>query len=122
MGNLSGYRSSPGFTLLEVLAALALLGIGLSILYAGYLQASYLEARAAEAGTAIGLARSKLAQAEAGGEAGVQGDCDGAPGFKWTLTRDSMGDTGLARLTATVIWGQQGERTVKVWALTNDEL
>ena len=120
MAALSGNRGGRGFTLLETVAALVLLGIGLSVLYAGYLQAAHLEARAADAGTAVTLARAKLAQAEAGEESGSQGSCEGAPGFRWTLTREPLGDTGLARLTVAIAWEQEGPHSVKVWTLVSN--
>ena len=119
---LRGNRRVAGFTLLEVVAALTLLGIGLSLLYAGYLQASHLEARAAESGTALTLAKSILAQAEAGQETAAEGSFEGAPGYHWALARESLGDLGLVRLTATVTWGQEYKRSTKAWTLTGDAL
>lgn len=119
---MRGNKRTAGFTLLEVVAALTLLGIGLSILYAGYLQASHLEARAAESGTALTLAKSILAQAEAGEETAAEGVFEGAPGYRWALTRESLGDLGLVRLTATVTWGREGKRNAIAWTLTGDEL
>lgn len=107
-----------GFTLLEVVAALALLGVGLSILYAGYIQAAQIEARAAEAGTALTLARSKLAQVEAGEERDVQGTFPHTAGYRWSLTREAE-ENGLTRLTVEVSWGGNGVRTLKVWTLSN---
>ena len=119
---MRGNRPAAGFTLLEVIAALALLGIGLSLLYAGYLQAAHLEARAAESGTALTLAKSILAQAEAGEETAAEGAFEEAPGYSWALTRESLGDLGLVRLTAIVTWGQEPKRSAKAWTLTGDEL
>ncbi|MGE5530141.1 MAG: type IV pilus modification PilV family protein [Patescibacteria group bacterium] len=113
-------RGTRGFTLLEVVAAMMLLGVGLAILYTGYMQAANLEAKAAETGTAYILARAKLAQAEAGEETGAAGRCEGAPGFAWKLERAPLPGTGLARLSATVSWQDARERSVTVWTLVND--
>lgn len=118
MAPLPGNRARAGFTLLETVAALALLGVGLSILYAGYLQAARLEARAAEAGTALVLARTKLAQIEAGEERDVQGTFPNTAGYRWSLTREAAGN-GLTRLTVEVSWGGAAVRTVEVWTLSN---
>ncbi len=119
MAALPGSNGQRGFTLLEVVAALTLLGVGLAVLYAGYAQASYMENRAAEQGLALVLARAKLAQAEVGDESGREGLCEGAEGFRWSISRDPLGETGLDRLTVRVSFGEGFRRAVIVWALVS---
>ncbi len=119
MAALPGNNGQRGFTLLEVVAALTLLGVGLAVLYAGYLQAAYMENRVAERGLAMVLARTKLAQAEAGEESGREGQCEGASGYRWIISRDPLGETGLDRLTVKVTFGDGSRRAVSVWALVS---
>lgn len=119
---MPGSNSQRGFTLLEVVAALTLLGVGLAVLYAGYAQASYMENRAVEQGLALVLARAKLAQAEAGEESGREGSCEGAAGYRWFISRDPFGETGLDRLAVKVSFGEGFRRAVSVWAVVNHGL
>jgi prepilin-type N-terminal cleavage/methylation domain-containing protein len=120
MGVLPGSSRARGFTLLEVLAAVAILGFGLATLYAGYYNSARIEAKEAEGSLALILARGKLAEAEAGALSGTAGDFESATGYAWQLTKEPLPDGGLARLTITVTWGEGNRRAVEVWTLVAD--
>lgn len=110
---MSGNECARGFTLLEVVAALVLLGAGSAILYAGYAQANRLEERAAERELASILARMKLAQLEAGEETGCGGEYPELPGYRWTAEYAAPEEAGVSRLTVAVEGGRG--RAVAVW-------
>lgn len=106
---------SHGYTLIEVIAALAILGFGLSILYAGYLEAIRQEGKYAGTDAALRLARSVLAQAEAGAADGPGSDGD----YSWTITREPLGEPGLDRLIVTITWSQGGPRSLQAWTVVS---
>lgn len=112
---MPGIERSRGYTLIEVLAALAILGFGLSILYAGYLEAIRQEDKYAGTDTALRLARTVLAQAEAGAGDGPGSDGD----YSWSIAREPLGEPGLDRLTVTVAWGEGGLRSLRVWTVVS---
>ncbi len=112
---MPGSRRQSGFTLLEAVAALTLLGLGLGILYAGYLQAARIEAKAARTEAAFDLARSVLDQAEAGAISGGWGEEPQAPGLAWEIIRAPLEVPGLDRLTAVVTWREERPRSLGVW-------
>ncbi|MGQ9779270.1 MAG: prepilin-type N-terminal cleavage/methylation domain-containing protein [Bacillota bacterium] len=111
---MSGNRGARGFTLLEVLAALVLLGMGCAVLYAGYAQANRLEEKTAREVLGLILARMKLAALEAGEETGRSGDYPGMPGYRWQAEDLGGEEPGLLHLAVTV-QDPQGWKTT-VWA------
>jgi len=116
MAPLAG-SNGKGFTLLEAVAALAILGVGLSILYAGYIQANQLQAKGADTANAFLLARSVLARAEAGERIGGGGDFSGWNGYEWSLDREPADAEGLVKLIVTVYWDKK-QHSAKVWGLS----
>ena len=104
---------SRGFTLLEVVAALVLLGVGCAVLYAGYAQANRLEEKTAQKTMGLILARMKLSRLEAGEETDRGGDYPGMPGYRWQAEYVGGEEPGLLRLTVTVE-DPRGEKTT-VW-------
>ena len=88
--------------MLEILAALVLLGVGCVVLYTGYVQASRWEEKAAEETVGLILARMKLAALEAGEETGRQGGFPGLPGYRWQAEEREGEGPGMMRLVVTV--------------------
>lgn len=111
---MSGSRGARGFTLLEVTAALVLLGLGLTMLYAGHLAALEVASKNAAAAAAASLARSLLAAAEVDAlteNQGTQGI------YRWSNER-IVGDDGHTKLRITVVWGRNGDGDkVEVWSV-----
>ena len=112
---MSGNEGARGFTLLEVVAALMLLGAASAILYAGHAQANRLEERTAQRELALILARMKLAQIEAGEETGSGDAYPELPGYRWTAEYAAPEEAGISRLTVAVEGG--GVRAA-VWTWT----
>ncbi|NLG83227.1 MAG: type II secretion system protein [Firmicutes bacterium] len=110
---MSGNKGDLGFTLVEVLAALVLLGMGCAVLYAGYAQANRWEEKTAREVLGLILARMQLAALEAGEETGRGGDFPGMPGYRWQAEDRGGEETGLFRLAVTV-QDPKGHRTT-VW-------
>jgi type II secretion system protein I len=98
----------PGFTLIEVLVAAAVLAIGIS---AGVRALGAMERASAEAAdreTAVRLAGERLALIEGveGVSAGsTEGQFDSTPRFRWQQQVSAAADvTGVLAVTVTVTW------------------
>ena len=108
-------RSRAGFTLLEVMVALAIVGIGLGVV----IRSITLSVRSGELterySTAVLLAESKVSEALLGPLAigKSEGDCGRAPGYSWRLSVAKGDREGLKRVTAAVRFsGPGGPREV----------
>lgn len=100
------HNLSAGFTLVEVLASLALVGIILPAAMAGVSMAMRMEETARRRTEAAVLASSKLGELVATGDwqgsetSGLFGE--DAPGYAWELTVDGWDEPGLSQVTVTV--------------------
>jgi prepilin-type N-terminal cleavage/methylation domain-containing protein len=101
-------RSRRGLSMVEMMVAVALLGIGISACVACIGSASRASG-AAEAYTAVQLmAREKLAEIElaGGGEGPSEGDFGAdRPGYWWRVQSEEAGLTGTQPVKLTVFWG-----------------
>ena len=118
--SVASARPRAGFTLIEVLATLLLLGIVVPVAMRGVslaLAAASTARRTAEAAT---LAESKLNELIADGTwqtGGTTGDFPDHPDYTWTCENVSR-DYGTSELSLRVKWVQRGvERTLDVSTL-----
>jgi general secretion pathway protein I len=119
---LSGVSNRKGFTLLEVLIAIAILAISLSAIFGSQAQSLSLAAEAQFNIHAATLAKAKLAEYESGVAPLENGDGDFGedfPGYIWKVeVRDADLEEVLPSLTnlrealqqvdVTVSWGKEG--------------
>jgi type II secretion system protein I len=122
-----GARPRPrgGFTLLEVVLALIVLGIAVVGVTQGFAVGLRAAAIARDTTTATSLARARLAELDAGllpVSRGAEGTFEdyGAPDVAWTLDSRSTQYPGLYELTLRVTWTDRGgtrDLTVVRWML-----
>ncbi len=115
-------RHRRGFTLVEVLASLALVGAILPVAMAGISLAMGLGETARQRTEAAMLGRSKLAEVMATGDwqsAETKGDFgDEWAGYSWQLTISEWEEPQVSEVTLTVDWTARGqERTVSMTTL-----
>lgn len=119
-----GGNSSRGFTLLEVMVALAILAIAITALFGSQSRSLSLAIEGKFNGSASLLAQEKLAEYASGIEELVDGQGDfgeGFSGFTWkTEVRDAEIDSlpllnelkkGLKRVDVTISWQDEGFST-----------
>lgn len=114
-----------GFTLMEILAALVLIGVVLPAVMKGVSMASILASDSAHKYEALDLAQSKLAEVllngdwEGGSDAG-----DFAPdheGYAWTMETSDWTQADLKEVDVTVSWEQRGRpRYIQLSTLVYD--
>ncbi len=101
-------NSEAGFTLLEVLVAVTILGIGLTALVEGFAAGLAVLQNTRNNSIAIILAEGKLAEVENGLVAADAGDFAEAgeeySRFRWTVSRAQGETEGVRRVTVTVSW------------------
>ncbi|MCL4514439.1 MAG: prepilin-type N-terminal cleavage/methylation domain-containing protein [Firmicutes bacterium] len=97
-----------GFTLLEVLVAVTILGIGLTVLVEGFAAGLAVLQNTRNNSIAIILAEGKLAEVENGLVAGDSGDFAEAgeeySRFRWTVSTEQGEPGGIRKITVTVSW------------------
>lgn len=97
-----------GFTMVEIVVAIALLGVGITAAVACIGSASQASARAEEFTAVQLLAREKLAELELKGAAEGEdhGDFgDNRPGYAWQTSVTSADVSGLSRVRLRLLWG-----------------
>jgi general secretion pathway protein I len=114
-------RRRGGFTLVEVLAALVLMGIVLPVAMRGAVLAMHAGSLARHQAEAATLGEAKLTEMVSTGEwdsAGGEGDFGSDfPQYHWTLQR-AQHDFDVTELMLSVIWTERGaERSVNVSTL-----
>jgi prepilin-type N-terminal cleavage/methylation domain-containing protein len=118
-----GLSARAGFTLAEVLASLALVGVILPTAMAGVALAMGLSNAARHGTEAATLAAGKLAELTATGEwqAGqTEGDFgDERPGYRWEMDVAGWEEAECSLVTLTVLWTERGhERSLALSTLT----
>lgn len=112
MGVLAGARR--GFTFLELLVALAILGASFTVLLSAHTSAARQEARARRLMTATLLAREALAETEVAGfpELGEeQGDFgDAFPDYSWARRVETTEFDRVRLVHIEVFWPERGDR------------
>lgn len=98
-------RYEGGFTLIEVIAAITLLGLTVSLLLGGVSQGLNVQHDAEDASFALWLCQYKLEEVASGIESMSSGRFD-APWerFSWELQSTELEFTGRKRLVVTVSW------------------
>ncbi|MGE5557013.1 MAG: type II secretion system protein [Bacillota bacterium] len=115
--------STRGFTLLEIVAALAILGVALAILLSGISQAMFAHREALERGQAMVIAESQLQSYLAGDQAALQGRMTAGEGpeYRWYIRTVSEGE-GLSEVIVTVEWtGLRARRRLEISALKGED-
>ena len=119
---------SPGraFTLVEVLAALALVGVILPVAMRGIALSLGAADHARRQTRAAMLAEAKLWSLTLTGawqEAGLSGDFgEGNPGYAWSARASELDDSALRRLDVSVTWVARGRgRSVVLTTLVRTE-
>lgn len=101
-----------GFTLVEVLASLALVGAIVPVAMAAVSLAMNLGTAAQQRTEAATLAHSRLAESlatEDWMEGGAEGDFgEDWSRYAWALSVDDWGEVGVSELTVTVTWTARG--------------
>lgn len=113
-GNNTSNRRTDGrgFTLMEILAALVLIGVVLPAVMKGLSIASILASDSARKYEALDLAESKLAEVLLSGQwQSGAGSGDFMPdydGYEWTLETSDWTQAAVKQVSMTVYWEQRG--------------
>jgi len=122
----SNGRASSGFTLIEVLVALTILGISLAVLLAVFLQGLDRSRESANEAAARVLAQSLLVQAKAAANLSMGNSAGKNADLLWRLQVIPFGTVAdrtswqenAAQIVATVSWrGDGGERSITLSTL-----
>lgn len=125
-GSLSESEAQSGFTLIEVLVALSILGISLGVLLAIFLQGLDRARESRSEAAARVLAQSLLVQARSEANPGMGGSAGKSAGFLWHLQIAPYGSAAdrsawqqsPAQIVATVSWrGDGGMRSITLSTL-----
>lgn len=118
-------RGQHGFTLMEILAALVLIGVVLPVVMKGVSMASILASDSGRKYEALGLAESKLTEVllnadwQSGSDSG-----DFEPdfqGYTWTLETADWTQADLKQVDVVVAWEQRGRlREIRLSTLVYD--
>ena len=123
--NLANFKflipnSQPGFTLLEVLVAVAILGAALAVLLGAVNKDLILASQSKNLVVASALAQRKLSEIELEGfpeEGEKEGEFAEAPGFKWFVSVTPLGLPGLdteIRVVRLLITWDEGKKDFEV--------
>ena len=100
----SSQQRAPGFTLLEVMVAMAIMAIVLVSVYRMHSQTLTMNTAARFYTQAPMLAQGKLAQLEAASSGEIAGDSgdfgDKFPGYTWNITTDEVSSEALGEIAA----------------------
>ena len=104
-GNIiDNWKTASGFTLLEVMVAMAIMAIVLVSVYRMHTQTLTMNTAARFYTQAPMLAQSKLAQLEAESSSIITGDSgdfgDKFPGYSWSITTDEVSSEALGEIAA----------------------
>jgi prepilin-type N-terminal cleavage/methylation domain-containing protein len=106
-------RSAAGFTLVELLATLVLMGIVLPVAMHGLSVCLDTAAHARSQAEASALAETKLAECVTGGQwtdAESEGDFgDEWPGYRWAAQTEAWEDSRLREIDVLVTWTRHGK-------------
>ena len=97
-------NKATGFTLLEVILALALAGIIIAVLATSFQQSTTTQRQLAGRVTAAVLGQGKLAELEHGSEAALSGDfLPPYQNYKWSAQEETVGEE-MVLITLTLEW------------------
>jgi len=109
-------RAAAGFTLIEVLIALALLSVAGIALVEAHLGSMHLWGRYRESVVVRQLLQQKMAEAEAEGFSGNkqgEGEFEGPyAGYRWEIESSSVGESALYEIVCTVVTPTNREYTL----------
>jgi prepilin-type N-terminal cleavage/methylation domain-containing protein len=111
-GNRQLRSRRRGFTLMEVLVTMVLMGVVLPICLRAVSVARSAATSARRTSEAAALAQSKLAEIVASGDAaalGMSGDFQERPGYQWTCQNFTDAE-GFTQITLTVTWQEQNRQ------------
>ena len=116
---------SKGFTLMEILAALVLIGVVLPAVMKGVSMASILASDSARKYEALNLAESKLAEIllnDDWQESSDSGDFEpDNEDYEWTMETSDWTQADLKQVNVTVMWEQRGRpRQIQLSTLVYD--
>lgn len=103
-------REKKAFTLIEVLAATAVLSIGLVLLSSSFVRSMQQKSRLNQRLQARYVASSKLEEGLAGAPPG-EGVSSAFPGLSWKRTLRDYGLDGMLEVDVTVTWSERGEKS-----------
>ncbi|MGV3724467.1 MAG: type IV pilus modification PilV family protein [Actinomycetota bacterium] len=109
---MNGRYRRRGFSMIEVVIAIALLGVGIAACVACIGSASHASGRAEELTAVQLLAREKLAELELRGarEGEDQGDFGASrPGYAWRTTVSPPDVPGLSQVRLQLLWGNPAQ-------------
>lgn len=120
-------RYRAGFTLVEVLAAMAFLGIVMPVVISALFVSSRAAVIAERSTIALQLGENKLNEMMLGGawttESGRGDFGDKWPGYRWELTKSAWESTTMTELTMDVFYTVQGtERDLRLTTLASETL
>lgn len=122
----SNISNQPGFTLLEVLVAVAIIGIALVMLLGNVNGNLVMASKTRDLQIASNLAQKKLTEIDLEGYPEVReesGEFEEAPGFEWYLTvmpyDITQIDTELRIVRLLIIW-DEGNEDFEIWTAISE--
>lgn len=119
-------RHTAAFTLVEILAALAFLGLVIPVAVGAIMIANRASVVSERSMIAVQLGENRLNElmlANAWSTAESRGTFDDHPGYRWELKRQDWPTADMSELTLEVFYQVQGaEQSVKLTTLVNEEV